>query len=90
MRLLKKYRVRKSMSELIKNSEIDYGLLLAIRRLNTGVLFYDVALDVGQYRNGRGYVDMVLTFNGLWNVLFHAVVSVISLSTLPAIRRGSS
>ena len=88
MRLLRKYRVHKSMSELIKNSESDYGLLLAIRRFFARA--YDVALDVGQYRNGRGYVDMVLTFNGLWNVLFHAVVSVISLSTLPAIRRGSS
>ena len=47
-----------------------------------------MALDVERLRNGRGHVDMVLTINGLWYVLFYVVAAAVSIYTLQAIARA--
>ena len=55
------------------------GLLPAFFRVNTGVVWNDVALDVGWYGYGLGHVDVVLTIHRLWLVLFQLVASSVSL-----------
>ena len=57
---------------------LRYGLLLAFHRVNTGVHFYDVALDGGWLGHGMGHVDVVLIDHWLRVALFQLVASSVS------------